>query len=158
MGWKAGPYSRINPSATKMASNALLIPETELHSNLDEAFTDSSRGSVTWSTLISSSVTKTDSLCAGIVSCPPWGGTLEAHSHEQAEIYYILSGEGSVTVSDQVYPVKPGSMLYIPGSATHRVQNSGCTELRWLYFFATSDFRSVVYHFQNEGAMPAAQS
>lgn len=141
-----------------MTSAALLIPEAELQSNFNEGFADAGRGSVTWSTLISASVTKTDSLCAGIVSCPPRGGTLESHSHEQAEIYYILSGEGSVTVSDQAYRVKPGSMLYIPGSATHRVQNSGPTELRWLYFFATSDFRSVVYHFQHERADVAGQS
>jgi quercetin dioxygenase-like cupin family protein len=70
------------------------------------------------------------------------------HSHKEAEIYYIPSGDGIVTVQGSAFNVEAGSMLYIPGNAVHGVKNLGSAELRWIYFFPTSDFRSIVDNFQ----------
>jgi mannose-6-phosphate isomerase-like protein (cupin superfamily) len=112
-----------------------------------------SRGNTTWKTLISSS------LSAGIASCPPKSktscpsspGFLAAHKHTQAELYYILSGRGTVEIEGAKHEVNLGMTVFIPGDAEHVVYNHGDEDFRWLYVFPGA-FEDVVYRFRCEGA------
>ena len=90
------------------------------------------------------------------------------HRHEQAEVYYILDGKGSMHVAEQVYEVSKGDMVYIPSNAEHGIWNvsglkgekpDGQTEkyddktkskgedLRFLYVFAADSFDEIKYRF-----------
>lgn len=97
-------------------------------------------------------------MCAGVIAVPAYDGELALHSHAQAEIYLILSGNGVVTVQEKAFKVEAGSMLFIPGNAVHGVKNFESTELRWAYFFPTSDFASIVYNFEGNAKIGTADS
>jgi oxalate decarboxylase/phosphoglucose isomerase-like protein (cupin superfamily) len=66
------------------------------------------------------------------------GGAHEEHTHEQSdEVLYVLSGEGRMTVGDDIdFPVKPGDAVYIPISVVHSSQNDGWEPLRLLAIYS----------------------
>jgi len=53
------------------------------------------------------------------------GRTIEAHRDPMEEIYFILSGEGEMTVDDETRPVKPGDAVWIPTGSLHKLTNTG---------------------------------
>ena len=120
-----------------------------LPDNLPESFPAAdinTRGNASWKTLFSSEMS------AGIACCPP-KGNLGLHKHTQAEVYYILSGRGTVLIEGQHHVLEPGMTVLIPGDAEHGVSNEGSEDFRWLYVFP-GRFEDVVYRFRNEGRYP----
>ena len=106
--------------------------------------------SLAWQSLFSSPSTSTNSLTSGLLTLPPAPkGRLALHRHSQAEMYYILAGQGTVTISGKEHHVGPGDALFIPGDAEHGTVNTGQEEMRWLYVFATDSFRDVVYRYSS---------
>ena len=53
------------------------------------------------------------------------GKELEAHVDPMEEIYFILSGEGEMTVGEETRHVGPGDAIWIPAGDVHRLQNTG---------------------------------
>jgi mannose-6-phosphate isomerase-like protein (cupin superfamily) len=93
------------------------------------------RGRLTWRTLFSADSTATDCFVTGVAELPE-DGFLALHRHEQAETYYVLSGEGVVTLGGTAYKVRPGSSVFIPGSSEHGIRNIGTQALRFFYALA----------------------
>jgi mannose-6-phosphate isomerase-like protein (cupin superfamily) len=64
----------------------------------------------------------------------PVGTVIGMHKHTgDEEVFYIISGNGKITVDGETRPLCPGSVvLTLPGSS-HEIENNGETELR---FFA----------------------
>jgi len=64
----------------------------------------------------------------------PVGSIIGTHEHlDDEEVFYIISGNGTITVDGETRKIGPGSVvLTLPGSS-HRIENNGETELR---FFA----------------------
>lgn len=104
------------------------------------------RGELTWRPLFSADSTPTDQLVTGVAELQQ-GGFLALHRHEQAETYYVLAGEGVVTLAGAEHPVGPGSTVFIPGSTEHGICNTGKQKLRFFYAMATDDFTDVQYVF-----------
>ncbi|MBP0579987.1 cupin domain-containing protein [Labrys sp. LIt4] len=113
-----------------------------------EAWDDPAKGSVAWHTLFSADITPTDSLSAGIAILPP-GGTNPPHRHAEAELYFILEGNGVLTVDGLESPVGKGAAIFIPGQAWHSLRNEGDAELRLFYVFPTGRFSDVIYEFSD---------
>ncbi|KAH6667489.1 RmlC-like cupin domain-containing protein [Halenospora varia] len=128
----------------------LVLPPTYTTTTPPESFTDPAYGTCTWHTLFSSSITPTDSLCAGIAVCPPNTGHLCKHRHTQAEIYHITDGKGIMFVDGKEYAVEKGSSVFVPGDAEHGIRNVGLEDLRWFYVFPGGSFGDVVYRFSGE--------
>lgn len=131
---------------------SVIISEQDVNPREPETFAEGGppKGELTWHTLFSSSSTPTDSLCGGIAICPPVTGHLCAHRHEQAEIYYIIEGQGIVTIDGKETSVQQGAAVFIPGNSEHGIRNTGAGDLRWFYVFATDAFEDVVYRFSKE--------
>lgn len=53
------------------------------------------------------------------------GKTIESHIDPMEEIYFILSGEGEMTVETESRPVNPGDAIWIPAGSPHSLRNSG---------------------------------
>lgn len=53
------------------------------------------------------------------------GRTIEAHTDPMEEIYFILSGEGVMSVGGESRPVRPGDATWIPAGTSHSLTNSG---------------------------------
>jgi mannose-6-phosphate isomerase-like protein (cupin superfamily) len=53
------------------------------------------------------------------------GKTIEAHVDPMEEIYFILAGEGTMTVGSEKRPVKTRDAIWIPAGSSHSLTNSG---------------------------------
>lgn len=113
----------------------------------NSSFQESHMGNVVWQTLLDNSQTSTDSMCAGIATCPS-NGSLALHQHAQAEMYYVLDGSGEVEIDGERHPVKEGSVLWIPGDVMHGVFCGPEETLRWLYVFPEGRFENIIYRFK----------
>jgi mannose-6-phosphate isomerase-like protein (cupin superfamily) len=45
------------------------------------------------------------------------------HAYEEA--VHILSGDGTVEIEDEVYPIGPGSSVFLPPGVRHRLASTG---------------------------------
>ena len=56
----------------------------------------------------------------------PPGAETEAHFHPQTEeIYYVLRGQGLMTLGEERKTVGPGDGILIPPGSPHRIRNIG---------------------------------
>jgi glyoxylate utilization-related uncharacterized protein len=82
------------------------------------------------------------------------------HRHKHAEVYYILDGGGTMQVGSNVYEVRKGDVVYVPGGEEHGIWNGRGNgnggieddggpenELKFLYVFAADGFGQVKYRF-----------
>ena len=104
------------------------------------------RGKAQWKELLGSATGCQNDMTMGVVRLQK-NESLEPHRHAQPETYFTLSGRGTVTIEGEVHEVTPGRMLFIPGNATHQINNVHDEALTILYAFAISDFSRVEYHF-----------
>lgn len=110
-----------------------------------EAWSDA-RGRLSFKTLIDGDVTATTALTFGTATLES-GDWLSPHRHTQAEIYYILSGSGTMTIDGVRHEVATGTGIFIPGNAEHGILNDGPAPLKFLYAFAVDSFSEVHYVF-----------
>ena len=115
-----------------------------------EGWDDPGRGSITWRTIFSSERTPTAGLTLGVAELAP-DGTVgnRPHRHAPAEVYYVIAGEGVVTIDGERTPVRAGSAVFIPGDAEHSLANTGTSTMRLLYTFAVDSFDDVEYAFSD---------
>ncbi|KAH7378677.1 RmlC-like cupin domain-containing protein [Pyrenochaeta sp. MPI-SDFR-AT-0127] len=148
----------------KQESTPLVLHVDAIEHQPPESFPDANTGgNVSWKTLLSAPQTQTDTLTAGIATCPPGqsagcAGHLKPHRHSHAELYHVTSGTGVVTIDGVEHEVRKGSVVYIPGDAEHGVQNTGKDEFKWLYVFAADGFGEIVYRFDEDGVKGRIQA
>jgi quercetin dioxygenase-like cupin family protein len=104
------------------------------------------RGEARWKTLISAGLTASEGLTMGVARLPP-GGSLQAHRHEQHEVYLVLDGLAVVAIDGTARTVRPGVAVFVPGNALHSVKATGDADLRFAYVFAADSFEDVEYVF-----------
>lgn len=61
------------------------------------------------------------------VTIPPKNGSRKHYHPWSEEIYYILSGEGTVTIKGTEYYVSAGNTLLIEKEETHQIKNNSDT-------------------------------
>ena len=52
------------------------------------------------------------------------GRTIESHQDPYEEIYFVLGGEGLMTVDEEQRQVKPGDAIWVPQGAAHSLSNN----------------------------------
>ena len=65
----------------------------------------------------------------------PAGSIDRQQPHKEAEVYYVISGRGSIRVADEDRPVKPGSLVFVAAGVEHRFHDIE-EDLRVLVFWA----------------------
>ena len=85
--------------------------------------------------LVSEKTCGSKNLTTTIVEMQP-GGIQNIHSHGPEQMYYVLEGEGAMTVGDDTQAVKAGDCIFIPSNAPHGLKNDGAFLLK--YFSAAS--------------------
>jgi quercetin dioxygenase-like cupin family protein len=53
------------------------------------------------------------------------GRTIEAHVDPMEEIYFVLAGEGEMSVGLDAQRVKPGDAIWVPAGSSHSLKNTG---------------------------------
>jgi quercetin dioxygenase-like cupin family protein len=104
------------------------------------------RSPVRWKDLIGRERGASQALSLGEAEILP-GATLARHRHDAPEVYYLLSGAGSVEVDGTDYPVAAGAAVFIPGGALHAFSNTGATTIAFVYVFPVDAFVDLVYTF-----------
>jgi mannose-6-phosphate isomerase-like protein (cupin superfamily) len=64
------------------------------------------------------------------------GGEQRVHSHALEQVYYIVEGEGMMTVGDERAHVGPGDCVFVPAGKPHGLKNEGGVLLK--YFSAAA--------------------
>ncbi len=63
----------------------------------------------------------------------PAGKSVSRHYHlDTEEVYYILQGEGRMTVGGEVRMVAAGDAIFIPRGSAHTLENTGHTPMTLL--------------------------
>jgi mannose-6-phosphate isomerase-like protein (cupin superfamily) len=63
-----------------------------------------------------------------IASLAP-GKTIESHIDPYEEIYFVMTGEGEMSVDTETRHVAPGDATWIPTGSSHALSNSGSEDL-----------------------------
>ena len=80
-------------------------------------------------------IVRREDLKVSLVSVRP-KEEIPVHLHEAEEqFYYVLEGEGLLSLGDGVYELRPGIAVVIPPQLPHGVSNPNATHLRYLDFF-----------------------
>lgn len=86
-------------------------------------------------------------LSAGVYHLPA-GGVDPQLPHTEDEVYYVVSGRGSLKVGGEDRPVAPGTLVYVDAQVEHRF-HSILEDLVLLVFFAPAEY-------SQRGAPPSA--
>lgn len=54
------------------------------------------------------------------------------HRLRSSEVYYIIAGQGRMSVDASVVAVEPGSVIYVPPGSKQSLENSGRTAIEFL--------------------------
>ncbi|MDQ1279279.1 MAG: hypothetical protein QG670_539 [Thermoproteota archaeon] len=69
----------------------------------------------------------------GIIEVPP-NGVFPEHTHpEREEVYYVLSGSGSILIEGKEVEAEEGLTFYVSGENPHGIKNAG-RETLWILF------------------------
>jgi mannose-6-phosphate isomerase-like protein (cupin superfamily) len=78
------------------------------------------------------------SLSMGLYTLPA-GAADPQQPHTEDEVYYILSGQGSIQVGDEDRAVQAGSVIFVAATVPHRF-HSITQDLSILVFFAPAEY------------------
>ncbi len=120
---------------------------TYVENRLMEGWTNPDGSHLTWQTLLSADRDGATPLCAGVTTMPVSEESLALHRHPDAELYFVISGHGTLFIEGKGYPLKPSAVAFIPGNAWHRVSNPGPEVISLFYMFPTASFPEVVYEY-----------
>lgn len=65
----------------------------------------------------------------------PAGGLDPQQPHNEDEVYYVLKGQGKITVGEEVQAVQTGSLIYVAAHMPHKFHDIS-EPLQLLVFFA----------------------
>jgi mannose-6-phosphate isomerase-like protein (cupin superfamily) len=83
-------------------------------------------------------------LSAGLYVLPA-GGVDPQQPHTEDEVYYIISGRGSILVAGESREVVAGSVIFVKAGDEHRF-HSIAQELVILVFFAPAEYANDLNH------------
>ena len=89
------------------------------------------RDAITSYLVVSAQTCNAENLAITIVEMEP-GGFQHLHSHKPEQIYFILEGQGLMTVDGEERPVQAGDCIFFPSFAEHGLKNTGEGVLRYL--------------------------
>ncbi len=77
------------------------------------------------------------SMSMGLYALPA-GSDDPQQPHNEDEVYYIISGQGSIRVGDEDTAVKPGSVIFV-GAKVEHFFHSITEDMKILVFFAPAE-------------------
>ena len=80
---------------------------------------------------------RNDSLSVGLYTIPA-GDEDPQNPHTEDEVYHVVSGRANIRIDDAVYPVGPGSVVFVERGVDHRFVDIAET-LTTLVFFAPAE-------------------
>lgn len=144
-------HTNLNPALTKdpseahPASSPWAIHRDDVPT---EGGLDPQYGNVTWQTMICNSRMDSRDLVLGVAQIPAFG-SLPLHHYDPAEIYFMTSGSGEISIDGQITKACSGMAIFIPGRAEHGIF-AGPNGIEFLFGFPNSRFDDVTYNFSQQ--------
>jgi mannose-6-phosphate isomerase-like protein (cupin superfamily) len=60
------------------------------------------------------------------------GHVTKPHQLGSTEVYYVLEGQGCMSIDGESNPVQPGQLIYIPPHSTQHIENTSDSDLIFL--------------------------
>ena len=60
------------------------------------------------------------------------------------ELAYVVSGSGSITVGNKLFPFREGDSLHIPSGVPHGVRNDGKENVAMVFFFSSKAYPKTI--------------
>ena len=64
------------------------------------------------------------------------GGSVPLHFHQQEEVYYIVSGEGSIVVDEEIRNVRTGDCVYLKPNSSHLLKNTSNNNMCMMFCYS----------------------
>ena len=77
-----------------------------------------------------------DQLHIHITEVEPDNRSHAAHTHAGMELLYMLEGQATVEVEDELYPLGPNEAIIVDASRPHGIYNSGPARVRYMVILA----------------------
>ena len=74
-------------------------------------------------------------------------GSVPLHSHKQEEVYFIVSGEGSIVVDEEIRNVRTGDCVYLSPNSSHLLKNTSKDDMVMMFCYAP---KTVAEHWARE--------
>ena len=74
----------------------------------------------------------------------PWS---THHIHETTEAWYVLDGELTFRLGDEMFQARAGAFVLAPGGTPHSAVNSGTTMAKYLVFFSPAGLERYLWDF-----------
>jgi mannose-6-phosphate isomerase-like protein (cupin superfamily) len=87
---------------------------------------------------------RTHDLSVGVYVLPA-GGTDPQGPHTEDEVYYVISGRGTISVGDEERPVQAGSVVFVGADVAHRFHDIE-EELVILVLFGPAEYTHRADH------------
>jgi len=75
------------------------------------------------------------------------GGSVPLHSHQQEEVYYIVGGEGSIVVDEEIRNVRTGDCVYLTPNSSHLLKNTSNSNMCMMFCYSP---KTVAEHWAEE--------
>ena len=75
------------------------------------------------------------------------GGSVPLHSHPQEEVYYIVAGQGSIVVDQEIRNVQAGDCIYLSPDSSHMLKNTSTENMIMMFCYAP---KTVAEHWEQE--------
>jgi mannose-6-phosphate isomerase-like protein (cupin superfamily) len=96
-----------------------------------------SREGVTSFLMVSEATTGSKLIWSTIVEVQP-GGKLPIHCHKPEQVYYIIEGEGTMTIGKDQRTVHTGDCVFIPENEPHGMANKSTSVVKYFSTAAPS--------------------
>jgi quercetin dioxygenase-like cupin family protein len=73
-----------------------------------------------------------EAIAVGQTLLPP-GGQSDDHTHEEGEMFYVISGRGRIAVGREEAEVSAGSAVWGPPNLSHQLINDGAEPMKILW-------------------------
>lgn len=75
------------------------------------------------------------------------GGSVPLHSHQQEEVYFIVAGQGSIVVDEEISNVHTGDCIYLKPKSAHLLKNNSPENMIMMFCYAP---KTVAEHWAQE--------
>lgn len=144
-----------DPTTTATTATTTGGTVTHVDDRPEEGWTNGDGSRLVWRTLLSADRDGPVRMCAGLTVIPVSTGRVTLHRHAPDELYFVVSGSGSVEIDGVRHEIRAGSCVFVPGNAWHAVTNPGPDPIELFYAFPVASFADVVYEY--EPGAPAPQ-
>lgn len=75
----------------------------------------------------------------------PREGKTDFHKHPGVEMMYIITGNGECHIGDEVFPLKPDTLMVVPPETMHDMRNYSDETMKLVAMFIPAETSSQIY-------------